>query len=255
MLGTVTKAGRVLDLFTVANPEWGVREVAQRLQIPTSSAHGLLATLSEIGLMRKSPTGRYRLGWRIVELNRTLVDTTAFLSEAQPILRQLADCLSATAELGALRRHNVAILDRVVGGPTGPQAAASADATTAAHTSAIGQALLAHSKPEVLDSLIWRLSSRPGNACAAAAADLRAGLDAVRLRGVAFDIERTEPDRCSVAAPIRDTDGGVHTALGLTVPALSFRRNREVLTRSVERAATHISRNARSAGRSTVSAR
>jgi IclR family KDG regulon transcriptional repressor len=34
MLGTVAKAGKVLDLFTAANPEWGVGEVAQRLQMP-----------------------------------------------------------------------------------------------------------------------------------------------------------------------------------------------------------------------------
>jgi DNA-binding IclR family transcriptional regulator len=247
MLGTVAKAGKVLDLFTTANPEWGVGEVAQRLQMPKSSAHGLLSTLCDIGLVRKSPGGRYRLGWRIVEMNRTLFSTTGSLAGTRPVLRQLADQLGATVELAALHQGDVAILDRV-------SAASMRDSVidgerVPAHRSALGQVLLAHAGRLVIDAAIGAVgvAGRTSHTVTCRSR-LRSELDATRLRGYACVMTESHLGLCSVAAPIRDADGSVHTAIGVTLPALSFRRNRELLGRSVQRAAARISQNARSDG-------
>lgn len=247
MLGTVAKAGKVLDLFTAANPEWGVGEVAQRLAMPKSSAHGLLSTLCDIGLVRKSPGGRYRLGWRIVEMNRTLFSTTGSLAGTRPVLRQLADQLGATVELAALHQGDVAILDRV-------SAASMRDSVidgerVPAHRSALGQVLLAHAGRPVIDAAIAAvgLTGRTSHTVACRSR-LRSELDATRLRGYACVMAESHLGLCSVAAPIRDADGSVHTAIGVTLPALSFRRNRELLARSVQRTAARISQNARSDG-------
>jgi IclR family KDG regulon transcriptional repressor len=249
MLGTVVKAGKVLDLFTVTHPEWGVCEVAERLQIPKSSAHGLLATLSDIGLMRRSAGGRYRLGWRIVELNRTLVDTTGSLAGARPVLRQLADQLGATAELGALRRHRLAVLDRAVGAAVGDDVHAIDIEAPSVHSSALGKVLLAHSGTRAVGAFIDDVALVPRTPhTVSCATRFRSELDATRLRGLGYDVEESRLGLCSVAAPIRDADGSVHTAISLTLPALPFRRNRELLSRSVQRAAARISKNARSAG-------
>jgi DNA-binding IclR family transcriptional regulator len=84
VLGTVSKAGDVLKLFTAADPERGVSEVAQRMRLPKSSAHALLATLAETGLVRRTNTGRYHLGWRVVELHQALVSSTEFLGRLRP---------------------------------------------------------------------------------------------------------------------------------------------------------------------------
>jgi DNA-binding IclR family transcriptional regulator len=248
MLGTVAKAGRVLELFTVTRPEWGVCEVAERLQIPKSTAHGLLATLCDIGLMRRSPGGRYRLGWRIVELNRTLVDTSS-LAGTRPVLRQLADKLGATADLGALRHHRLTVLDRAIGAPAVNHGAALAIDAPSVHSSALGKVLLAHAGSRAIGAFLDDdgLASHTPHTISCATR-LRSELNATRLRGLGYDIEESRLGLCSIAAPIRDTDGSVHTAISLTLPALPFRRNRELLSRSVARAAARISKNARSAG-------
>jgi DNA-binding IclR family transcriptional regulator len=52
MLQTIQKIGPVLDLFTVERPEWGVSEVAGAISVPRSSAHALLSSLVEIGLLQ-----------------------------------------------------------------------------------------------------------------------------------------------------------------------------------------------------------
>ena len=244
MLGTVTKAGKVLDLFTPAEPEWGVGEVAERLGIPKSSAHGLLATLSGIGLVR-NVAGRYRLGWRIVELNRTLRKTTGLLNGSSTVLRQLGDQLGATVELVALRHYDATVLDRVVGAsmranddPGGHRSAAS---------SACGKVLLAHVGPRVITGFLDEVGLVPQTShTITSVSKFRSELNAVRLRGLAYDMEESRSGLCSVAAPIRDVDGSVHLALGLTLPALSFRRDRELLGKSGQRSAARISESVRS---------
>jgi DNA-binding IclR family transcriptional regulator len=246
MLGTVTKAGKVLDLFSVNQPEWGVAEVAAQLEIPKSSAHGLLATLTEIGLTRRASGGRYRLGWRIVELNRTLDHTTGLVASARPVLRQLADEFAATAEFGALRRDRVAILDCFISGSALGAIRRSPSVADAVGGSAIGKVLLANMQPVERDKFIDQMVCTGSTPVVRARwAELRADLTTVRMRGVAIDQEQTTLGLCSVAAPVRDAEGEVHTAIAVNLSALAFHRNRELLSRAVQRAAARISRDAR----------
>ncbi len=56
MLGTLARAGAVLDLFTTDEPEWGVTATAQRLGIGKSLAHDVLASLAGIGLLQRVAT-------------------------------------------------------------------------------------------------------------------------------------------------------------------------------------------------------
>ena len=66
MLSTLEKAGRVLRLFTAENPEWGVSQVARELLVSKGSVHDALATLTQIGLVHRTVTGRYRLGFSYI---------------------------------------------------------------------------------------------------------------------------------------------------------------------------------------------
>ena len=90
MLQTIEKASEVLALFDRERPEWGVREVAEGLGLAKSSAHDLLTSLEQVGLLGKNGEGRYRLGWRLVMLSETLLATTELRREARPILDELA---------------------------------------------------------------------------------------------------------------------------------------------------------------------
>src|SRR4051794_17520095 len=91
MLGTVARAGEVLDLFTVEAPEWGPTAVAERVGVSKSQAHELLATLAGIGLLpRCETTGRYQLGWRVASLHAILARTSRVKTAAQPTLSTLA---------------------------------------------------------------------------------------------------------------------------------------------------------------------
>jgi IclR family KDG regulon transcriptional repressor len=243
MLGTVAKAGKVLDLFTEGRHEWGVREVADQLDIPKSSAHALLSTLTEIGLTRRSNSGRYRLGWRIIELNRALVEATGSLTSARPVLRQLASQLGATMQLAALRQHAVAVLDAVegeAGGHLEPGVQA-----VAPHGSAVGRVLLAQLEPTAIEEYLTSRRLRYGDPdIHVVETRLWSDLEAIRTRGYVTDVGQSHLGVGSIAVPVHDASGACHTAIGLSVRELDFRRNREILLRSVQRAAAFVAKNA-----------
>jgi DNA-binding IclR family transcriptional regulator len=111
MLMTVQKTGQVLDLFTVAHPEWGVTEVASQLGIPKSSAHALLATLTDIGLVERTPWGRYRLGWRFLTLGRTVLVSTAYRTAALTLMRRMSVRYGETMHFAVWERGGVVYLD------------------------------------------------------------------------------------------------------------------------------------------------
>jgi DNA-binding IclR family transcriptional regulator len=101
MAASVRKAIRVLDLFSVEQPEWGPSEVGAELGIAKSTAHGLLAELARAGLTERLPGGRYRLGWRIVGLARTTLATSRLRDAAGPLIRELSRHFGETVHLAA----------------------------------------------------------------------------------------------------------------------------------------------------------
>ena len=89
MLQTVQKAAEVLNLFSIERSEWGISELAKVLSFPKSSTSALVSTMAEQGLLRRTSTGRYKLGWQVMALSQVLLSTTDFRIEARPIMESL----------------------------------------------------------------------------------------------------------------------------------------------------------------------
>ncbi|MET7780184.1 MULTISPECIES: IclR family transcriptional regulator [Streptomyces] len=243
MLGSVTKAGRVLDLFTAETPEWGVSEVAGSLGIAKSSAHALLVTLSDIGLVRRLVGGRYRLGWRIVELNRTLQDSADFLGPHRARLREVAHGLGATVHLGALQGREVIYLDKIASTRSPVIAESGIGLTMPAHCTGLGKVLLASLGPVDTDAMLalHGLPRRTSNTLTNAQC-LQDELARIRLLGHAYDMEETMASLCCVAAPIHDRRGEVEAAISMTLPEARFHERRQQVLTMVRSAAVAISR-------------
>jgi DNA-binding IclR family transcriptional regulator len=243
MLGTITKAGRVLELFTVDAPEWGVTEAAAALGMPKSGAHEVLATLAEIGLLQRTGQGRYRLGWRIVSLNRTLVETAAFRDGAHRRMQRLADRFDKTLHLAVLDGADVVYVDKL-DAPRGDRITESGvGLRMAPHCSAVGKVLLAWSGERRIQTVadLNGLDRRTPRTITSLH-DLRADLRRVRERGFALDLQEAVPNLCCVAAPIRDAHGSVQAAMSISVPLRQFRQNPDRYRQIIESAAAEVSR-------------
>lgn len=242
MLQTVAKIGPVLDLFSVERPEWGVSEVAESIGVPRSSAHALLTSLVETGLLQCRTRGRYRLGWRIVELGETLRGSVDVRALAGPVLAALSAKLGETSHLGVLERGQVLYVDKVVGNHQVNVTGARVGSHLDPHCSAIGKTLLAHREVAEVRRL---LASRPPRRLTEhTLVDPEILLDDLRLTrsaGHAVDHGEAVSDVSCVAAPIRDDLGSVVAALSVTVPDGRFQRRRNELRDAVCAAARDAS--------------
>lgn len=250
MLQTVQKIGPILDLFTVERPEWGVSEVAEVIGVPRSSAHALLSSLAGTGLLQNRARGRYRIGWRVVELSDTLRCGTDVRSAAAPILQQLVQRYGETCHLAVLERHKVLYVDKVVGTQVVTVTGARVGAAVDAHCNGVGKVLLAHRSPaevnqHVLDKPLKRLTPATITTPDALADEL----EVIRKQGFAVDRGETVTEVWCAAAPVRDEMGSVVAAISITVPAHRFVSAQGSFQRAVTSAAATIGRSLATADR------
>ncbi|MCZ4534618.1 IclR family transcriptional regulator [Gordonia terrae] len=242
-LQTVQKIGPVLDLFTVQRPEWGVTEVAGELGLPRSSAHALLASLVDTGLLQCRARGRYRIGWRVVELNQTLRGTVDVKTCAAPILHALSEEYGETTHLAIMERYRVMYVDKVLGNRVITVNGARVGAHLDAHCSAVGKVLLAHCHTaEIERNITAKPLRRLTSSTITDPAHLRRDLQAVLRNGCAYDSGEAVAEVHCVAAPIRDEMGVVVAAISITAPETRFKGAQHEFRRAVITAAGAVSK-------------
>ena len=242
-LQTVQRIGPILDLFTIDRPEWGVSEVAAEIGVPRSSAHALLSSLVETGLLQCRARGRYRIGWRIVELSQTLKGTVDVRSCAAPVIQSLSETYNETTHLAVMERYRVLYVDKVLGNHIINVSGARVGAHLDAHCSAVGKVLLAQCDPgEIERNITHKPLRRLTPATITNPAALAQELRAVRSAGYALDAGEAVTEMHCVAAPVRDDMGVVVAAVSMSVPASRFVPAQRELRLAVVAAGNEISR-------------
>lgn len=242
-LQTVQKIGPVLDLFTIERPEWGVSEVATAIEVPRSSAHALLSSLVDIGLLNCRTRGRYRIGWRVVELGLALRGTIDVRSCAAPVIDRLVEKYGETAHLAVMDRGHVLYVDKVVGNHNITVQGARVGARLEAHCTAVGKVLLAQlHDTEIHRYMNERELRRLTPTTITDPGALLDNLNAIRSSGYAFDLGEAVTEVNCVAAPVRDDMGSVVASVSMSVPASRFVPNKTEYTRALTSAAHEVSR-------------
>jgi len=242
MLNTVCKAGKVLNLFSFKQSEWGVSEVAKALEIPKSSASDIMASLADQGLLNQIKGGRYRLGWRLIEMSQILLDNTEFCTEARKAMQELVERWGETTHLAVLEGAQVVYVEKLQATPAVQILLSRVGARLPAHCSGVGKVLLAHQEWSKVTRLVEGQGFLAFTPNTITDLDKLADeLEQVRRRGYAYDHEEVALGLCCVAAPIRDIDGKVIAALSLSVPAYRFYPQQDNYTSIILKTATRIS--------------
>jgi DNA-binding IclR family transcriptional regulator len=220
---SVHKASLVLDLFSVERPHWGPTEVANELGIAKSTAHSLLGELTSAGLTERLPCGRYRLGWRTLELARTMLATSDHRDVIAPAARRLASHFGETVHVTAWERGNIVyvVSEQPPGGVVAPPGPVAAQLTPP------GTVLLAERDGETSAGL------DPDEA------------ERVRRRGYAVGTQRALERVDCVAAPVRTSDGPASAALALCAPRDRFQARRDEYAHAIAGAGERIARSVR----------
>ena len=211
----VPALGKAVALLEALAREPGLSftDVQERLGTPKSSTHHLLSTMSELGLIKRRPSGGFALGLKLLELASLANESADLQRDAMPLLRDFAQRVQLTCHIGVLEQGEAVYLARVEG---------ARNIVVKSHVgqrfpinrSALGKSLVAWLEPDQLDKIIGRLTfeKRMPKTITNEKA-LRRHLGEVRQRGWALDDEEQAPNCRCIAAPIRNRDGLVVAAI------------------------------------------
>jgi DNA-binding IclR family transcriptional regulator len=225
----VSRALDILELF-LDRPTLSAPEITDRLGLPRTTVHELLATLVERAYL--VPVGgqpaRYRLGMRVFQLGASFADQLDLAREAQDVAHDVAAACDETVHIAVLDGTDVVYIAKV--DSTHPVRMVSAvGRRLPAHCTAVGKVLLSALTPEALDARYPRGRDLPAMTprSVTSPARLRAQLAEVRSRGLGYDhCESNDAVHC-VAAPVYDHSGTMVAAMSISTPTLRWNDQRE----------------------------
>ncbi len=240
-VNTLEKCVRILTLFSEATPVLQVAEIAERLQLPRSTAYRYISALKAHNFVEEAPGGAgYRLGGRILELAATMARKPlreVALSHMERIARETGE----TALLCGLREHVGVCLEKV-DGTHALRVSYELGETYPLHAGATGKAILAHLGALERQAVLRDVGlPRFTDTTITTAGELKKELDKIRKLGYAESHGETIMGTHGIAAPIFSPSGRVVGSIGVSVPKLRAEEdNRQRLIRLVVDAASRI---------------
>lgn len=244
MLESADRVLRVLECFSPRDDALALGDLAERLKLPKSSVHRLLATLTEHQLVERDPgTRKYRLGLRLFEIGAMALNGRGLQEAAPDVLHDLSAETGETCHLAVLSGAEAVYLYKV-DGPSSFAMSSRVGRRAPCHATSIGKVLIAWASEDVVKQVV-RMGLRPFTRHTITnPAGLYEELSRVRDAGHALDLEEYEEGLRCVAAPIRDASGRVVAAVGIAGP--TARVTNETLPRLINpviNAGAKLSRN------------
>jgi len=212
---SVRTSVRIIDALDERGPS-GLTDLADRLEIPKSTAYVHLSTLVDQGLVIKDE-GNYRLSLRFLEIGASARAQTLF-GEAKDEVEGVADDTGQLVNL-MIEEDGLGVYIYSVRGPD----AVDLDTTPGRHfplnTTALGKAILAYMDDDRVEEIIDQhgLPARTDRTVTDHG-ELLDQLESIRERGYARDDEENLRGISCVAVPIR-VERGVVGALSVSAPA------------------------------------
>jgi DNA-binding IclR family transcriptional regulator len=221
VLTSVTNAARLLKQFSSREREFGVSELARRLDIGKSTVHRLLVTLANEHLLEQDPiTGKYRLGLAMHDLGAAVATHLDLHEAVIPPMELLRNATNESVQVGVLDGREVVYIERLDSAQT-LRLFLEIGRRNDAHSTSTGKCLLAFLPEVELERLLdgWRLNAHTERTITDMAT-FRKELKVTRQRGYAQNLHESELGVLSVAAPIRDLTGRVVAAMSVVGPEM-----------------------------------
>lgn len=241
-VSSVATAARILREFGMHSTQLGVSQLARRVGVSKSTAHRVIWTLVEEGLLEKvTETGLFRLTATMRSLGAS-AEAAQRLHEAATIpLDQLRTKSPGTLHVAILDGTEVLYVERREG-PGAIQVFRDVGSRNFAHTTASGKVLLAFLPTEHVLKLVEELRLIPKTPLTITSKKVfLAELDKVRHQGYGENRGESQPGMCSIAAPIRDRLGHVVASVSVAEYVEDTTVGLRHLVRPVIEAAARIS--------------
>lgn len=232
---SIQRALEIVDSFRLGQSK-GVSEISREMGIPKSTAHEILATLVEAGVLaRDDVTGLFQLGTKLIELGNRARSNYPLNRAAEPFIKALRDEFDETVFLTLLERDQVFYLDCYESTRRLRIFSTLGDRAPLYCTS-LGKAILAAMPPDELDRYLSSVKLEPFTVNTITdPVLLREDIERTARRGYAVDdMEHEEGVRC-LGAAIRNEAGRPIGAVSVSGAAgrISGERVAEIAVRVV----------------------
>lgn len=223
-VSSLVKAMRVLECFSIKDPELGVTEIAKQLDLQKSTVHNILSTFETMGyLTQNSATGKYSLGVRLLQFSYIINNHMGYQKFFLPYMEKIADKLHETVFLAIPHDSEVLYLesrqphdsmgDRKILGEHAPM-----------YCTGLGKALMAFMPQEeqlkhIPDTFV-KFTENTLDSKEALLEDLRR----IRERGYSIDNMEHEYGVVCIALPVFGHDGSPVAAISISGPSLRLQR-------------------------------
>ncbi len=214
---SLARAVRILESFTLEEPELTVTEVARRAGLHLATASRIVGQLVDHGLLDRGPDREVRVGFRMWELASRAAPTRSLRDAAMPYLEDLHAVVGHHAQLAVLHGDEVIFLERLSARDAVINYSQIAGRLPL-HISSSGVVLMAYGPPELQERVLARPLESRTPATITTPDRLRTTLEQVRRQGYALLAGHVHPAAAGIAVPVRSGLGEVVAALSVIVP-------------------------------------
>lgn len=218
----VKSVGRALDIISIVSSKkggLGVTEIAKQIDINKSSVYRILSTLVQYGYIEQDiETGRYKLGYKFLEISSKLLDSIDLRSEAMPFLQDLERDTNEVIHLVVYDQGEVVYIEKLEGNET-LRTHSRVGKRAPMHCTSVGKAILAYLPTNIVMDIIDRkgLPIHTDHTITEKEEFLQE-LNRVKQKGYALDLEENEYGITCIAAPIFDHSGNVVASVSVSGP-------------------------------------
>lgn len=238
---TLLRGLKLLELVAGGKSNLPIRELAEEVDLPRSIVHRLISTLEDKRYIQKNPPKPgYRLGIKLWSLGCAAIQGLEIREVARPYLEDLSSKSNELVALGVLDGREVVYLDKIDSSQT-VRAYIPIGGRAPAYGISTGKAILAHCGDQQVIKIASSMQKFTDHTVVGMEA-LKKHLAEIRRRGYSINFGEWHEDVGGVASAIRNRDGSVVAAIGVTVPIHRLtKENIDQLGRSVMKAAAEIS--------------
>lgn len=201
----VERAAMVLRAVSESDHALSFGELAERVPLARSSLHDMCFSLVETGFLERTPSGRYVIGIKVIELSRKRLNSMEIVSSFRDAVESMK-AIPETIVLSVLAGADVVYVSFVDGHRPLAVKYQIGMRLPAAFT-ASGKAILATMEPEQVSKLLpAHLTNLYGRQAEKTLDDLLAELEATRQRGYSIDDEETAIGMTCIGAPVFTAD-------------------------------------------------
>ncbi|NYE23142.1 IclR family transcriptional regulator [Pigmentiphaga litoralis] len=237
MMRSVQRILAIFESFTVERNSMTLQEIADRIDLPKSTAFRIVQSLEKSGYLVRLEDQQYCLSFRFLRLAGLVKSTLGIREIARPIMVELADASKETVSLHTIIGRNRVCIDAV----------STASALRSVVQPGEQVPLLAGSASKVLMAYLPKKELTPLVAAIAKStkrsqADVNAELVKVRETGYSVSHGERLLGVSAVSAPIMDVNETVQYCVSLGGPSVRIQANEPTFIKLLVAASQDISR-------------